>query len=404
MTPGERLFYSTIKTEATTNHYRFFLRKYLEMYNYDYESPDQILIKQPQDIENEIVDCIITLKGKGMKRATIKNYIYPVIKFCRANRVRLNSDIFEDHLPKRTKPKDTGGYSDEQIQQMLRAADPRMRCVILLLSSTGMRIGALPSLTFGNLEETKSGLYKITIYEGEEEQYITFCTPECKQAIIDYKEYRQRYGEVIKKTSPLIREQFDKRDSLSIKHPKPITDKLLIVTLTVLLESIGIRKRVELVDGQKASTVRSNVPLCNGFRRFFTSQLINSNCNDLKRYLMEGHALRYNDASYAHVDKTLEQEYLKAVPKLTINPENRLNIEVKELKEGKISEKDKEIQLLRDRLSDVEKRAFSPEGAKKLEEGLERQKEGMDIINKKIRELWKKMSDRRALELMRDPV
>ena len=342
MTPGERLFYSTIKTEATSNHYRFFLHKYLEMYNYDYGSPDQILKKQPQDIENEIVDCIITLKGKGMKRATIKNYIYPVIKFCRANRVRLNSDIFEDHLPRRVKSKDTGVYLHEQIQQMLTAADPRMRCVILLLSSTGMRIGALPSLTFGNLEETKSGLYKITIYEGEEEEYITFCTPECKQAIIDYKEYRERYGEKITDKSPLIREQFDKRDSLSIKHPKPITDKLLIATLTILLESVGIRERVTLSEGQKPSTVRSNIPLCNGFRRFFTSQLIHSNCNDLKRYLMEGHALRYNDPSYAHVSETLEAEYLKAISNLTINPENRLNIEVKELKE-----KQSEIDLVK---------------------------------------------------------
>ena len=82
------------------------------------------------------------------------------------------------------------------------------------------------------------------MYEGEEEQYITFCSPECKQAIIEYRQYRERYGEVITKHSPVIREQFDKRDQFSIQHPRRITEKALIVNLTVLLESVGIRNKV----------------------------------------------------------------------------------------------------------------------------------------------------------------
>ena len=56
-------------------------------------------------------------------------------------------------------------------------------------------------------------------------------------------DYRERYGEEITNTSPLIREQFDKRDSFSIKHPRRITEKAIIVNLTVLSESIGIRTR-----------------------------------------------------------------------------------------------------------------------------------------------------------------
>ena len=210
-------------------------------------------------------------------------------------------------MPRRTRTKKTGAYTDEQIQSLITAADPRMRCVVLLLASTGMRIGAVPSLTFANLEETKSGLNKITIYEGEEEEYITFCTPEAKQAVNDYREYRERYGEVITKSSPLIREQFDKRDSLSIKHPRRITEKALIVNLTVLLESVGIRTRVALQEGQKPATVRSEVPICNGFRRFFTSQCVNSDLNSEKRFLLEGHNLKFNDNSYVHVSDQLEE-------------------------------------------------------------------------------------------------
>lgn len=79
---------------------------------------------------------------------------------------------------------------------MLEKADERERVVILLMASTGMRVGALPCLKIRNLERIeKYGLYKITVYEGEDEEYITYCTPECARAIDSYLDYRQRHGE-----------------------------------------------------------------------------------------------------------------------------------------------------------------------------------------------------------------
>lgn len=43
-------------------------------------------------------------------------------------------------------------YTHEEIGKMLEIADERMRAVILLLASTGMRIGAIPTLKLKNLE------------------------------------------------------------------------------------------------------------------------------------------------------------------------------------------------------------------------------------------------------------
>lgn len=340
LSQSERIFYSTIKADATKEHYKFYLKKYQAMYGY--ESMDQLLTKDSREIENQIIDCIMTLKDKNMKNAAISNYVKPVMKFCKLNRVVLNSDIINVHMPRRTKSNKTGAYTHEQIQQMIAAADKRISCVIHLLSSSGIRIGALPLLSFGNLEETKTGLYRITVYEGEEEQYITFCSPECKQAIIEYRQYRERYGEVITKHSPVIREQFDKRDQFSIQHPRRITEKALIVNLTVLLESVGIRNKVQLAEGQKPATVRSDIPVCNGFRRFFSSQCVNSDLNSEKRFLLEGHNLKFNDNSYVHVTDQLEKEYTKAIPNLTINQENKLKMQVKQLEENQ-----DEISLMR---------------------------------------------------------
>lgn len=44
-------------------------------------------------VESQI-EFIITLKERGMKRAAIRNYIRPVISFCKINDIRL---IFHSH-------------------------------------------------------------------------------------------------------------------------------------------------------------------------------------------------------------------------------------------------------------------------------------------------------------------
>jgi site-specific recombinase XerD len=91
-----------------------------------------------------------------------------------------------------------------------------MRAVILLLASTGMRVGAIPELRLRNLDRIESdesnypgGICKITVYEGFKDEYVTFTTPECSKAIDEYLNMRIRYGEKLTQDSFLIREQFD---------------------------------------------------------------------------------------------------------------------------------------------------------------------------------------------------
>lgn len=87
---------------------------------------------------------------------------------------------------------------------MLEKADQRARVAILLMCSSGIRVGAIPSLKLKNLEKIeKYNIYKIIVYENEDEEYVTYCTPECRMAIDSYLEYRQRHGEnPIKESSP----------------------------------------------------------------------------------------------------------------------------------------------------------------------------------------------------------
>ena len=61
------------------------------------------------------------------------------------------------------------------------------------MASSGIRIGAIPSMTICHLEK-RGDLYKINVYKGQKGkgQYYTFCTPETAQAIDTYLKFRER--------------------------------------------------------------------------------------------------------------------------------------------------------------------------------------------------------------------
>lgn len=109
-----------------------------------------------------------------------------------------------------------------------------------------------------------------------------------------------------------------------------------------LSERAGIRKMEHLDNGKKAASYRHEVAVCHGFRKFFSSQLVESDLKTELRSLLEGHNLKGNDSSYVRTtEQRLLQEYLKAVSNLTINEENRLRMKVQSLQ----VEEDKQLKI-----------------------------------------------------------
>lgn len=56
-------------------------------------------------------------------------------------------------------------YMYEEIKKLLDISDLRMKSIIFLMTSSGVRIGSLPLLKLRNLEKIDS-IYKIIVYEG----------------------------------------------------------------------------------------------------------------------------------------------------------------------------------------------------------------------------------------------
>lgn len=149
-----------------------------------------------------------------------------------------------EYLPEFRKSKKDRAYTHNEIQSLLDITDDRFRTVILLLASTGLRI-AIPDIQLRNIEKVSVDpvvtIHKFTVYEGFNEEYITFCTPECSNAIDNYLKMRERYGEKLNPNSYLIREQFDIRDPFTIPKCKKVKGNTLTRKLIDLAERAGIR-------------------------------------------------------------------------------------------------------------------------------------------------------------------
>ena len=216
-----------------------------------------------------------------------------------------------------------------EIKSLLDIADLRLKVVISILASTGMRIGALPPLKLSHLER-KGDVYKFKIYENTRDESICFCSPECANYIDSYLEFRTRSGEHLddKEHTYLIREQFDINDIEQIrKQGRSIARDSIANMLYTLAIKSGLRK----VNHQFTGRERKPVPLAHGFRKFFTTQLINSKVNPEIREMLLGHSIGLASAYYKPTEDEMLEEYLKAADNLTINEENRLRKKVEKL-------------------------------------------------------------------------
>ena len=161
-----------------------------------------------QDITNLIIKYLVDKKVSRQ----YKNLITATLKHaCEINDIVLNWKKIKKfvHLEKtgnETNGRDRG-YTHEEIQKILGFCDQRIRTAFLLLTSTGIRIGALQTLKLDDLEKIDD-FYKVTVYKGDKEEYFTFCTPECAKAINTYLDFRRRRGEKLTDDSYLIVKKF----------------------------------------------------------------------------------------------------------------------------------------------------------------------------------------------------
>jgi integrase len=345
---------ASIKSEATAYQYKGALRRYLAYRHQD--SLSELLAQTQSDtkiIESDIIAYIVYLKSRKTSFSLRSGQLSALKHFYQMNGIQLNWFVIKKYLGEHTRVVKDRAYTTEEIQQLLTKADERTRVIVLLMASTGMRIGAIPSLKLSDLKKIADyNLYQITVYSGSEEEYYTFCTPEAAASIDSYFAYRERYGEKLTSNSPLIREMFNTHDPLKSRYPRAVSLGTVCDNIQNLLVRAGINTEVKQTESTQRCRERKEIARCHGYRKFCTTNMIRAKVDPQAREMLLGHSIGLANSYYRPDANEILEEYLKAVDLLTVDEANRLKRKVTTLtlRVDRVEELQHQINLLNDKL------------------------------------------------------
>lgn len=320
-------------------------------------------------IELKIIDYIAKRKEQGITAQSLANHLAALRHFYNMNDIDgIKWDKVRRYLGERIKTVDDKAYTHEQIAQVLEYVDYRMRVILLVQASTGMRIGGivggvmkgmkLPYLKIGDLEFIeRRGIYSFKVYRRTPSEYLTFCTPECAKAIQEYLRYREQAGEKITPDAPLIREQFG---ASSVNNPRPLTKGAAMEIIGRAFRNAGLRT----VEAGQRHKRKENM-LTHGLRKFARKNMRKAGVDPLIIEYLIGHQSGDMKAGVSKLmmtydpaeDGELLAEYLKAIPNLTISSVEREKIKTRQVEHERDAIKEAAQRTIQDMIKQAHKAA-----------------------------------------------
>lgn len=342
-------FLHSLKSAKTKEIYEHALKQFMKFHHIeDYSS---LLVAS--DIEDKIKDYIISVVDRQLSTSFINIFLASIKNFFEMNDIEnIRWRKLKRFVGEETPIHEDRCYTHEEIKTLVDTADMKLKAIILLMASSGLRIGALPIVRVGHLKKTGE-LYKISVYEGQKGKgkYYTFCTPEAAKAIDTYLQFRERCGEKLTANSPLFRKDFDIDFHEAARNQIiPASYHSIRMDIFNCLINSGIRT----IDHVNSFRNRKEVKMTHGFRKFFETQLVNVKLHEIIIRKLTGHSARDNLTQLysKQTEKELLVEYEKAIDALTIDPANRLQrkVEVLTLEKSKIDEALAEIREMKKRI------------------------------------------------------
>ncbi len=323
-----------VRAKATRDAYRRSIEVFLEEEGMNQEAFLELAGKDPRAASARIVASVRAMSARGVGASGVAGRFCAIRAFLDYSDVDgLNWKKLRKVLPARPGHGDDRAPTLEEIRRILKVCGLRMRACILIMASSGVRIGSFDYFLLRDFEAVREGgrvlAGRLTVYRGEHEEYSTYVSAEAVEAIEDYQELRRRGGETLGPNSPLVRDEWDWRDGDVLK-PKRLNTIALNKGLQVVLEKAGLKQR--------------EFKQAHGFRKFFKTRAEQAMKSAYVEILM-GHSLGVTDSYLKPTEKELLGEYLKAAPLLTITEADELKRE--------LSKKDEEVSTLRREVSSI---------------------------------------------------
>jgi hypothetical protein len=323
--------------------------------------------KSQEEVEELVIRFVLFQKERIDKKeitsGTLRNYIKAVKLFCRMNRINIFWDIISRSLPKVKQYANDRIPTVEEIKKLIEYPDSRIKPIVLLSVSTGIRVGAWEYMKWKHIIPIKNEngailAAKLVVYPNEPEEYFTFMTPEAYNAVKEWMDFRASFGEeitgeswILRNTWQKVKPRYSHRIGLA-KYPKQFKSTGIKTLVGRALQIQGIRPKLNLRNGEKNHDWKT----LHGFRKFFKTQTERV-MKSLNVEILMGHDIGLADSYYKPSEQELLEDYLKSVDLLTIhNDKSKLEKQVKELREkskyneyiikAKLQEKDEQIQSL----------------------------------------------------------
>ena len=304
-------------------------------------------------------------RRKELAAGTLKNYYRAAKLFCEMNDLTLNWKRITKGLPKAKNSSNDRAPTIEEIRKLVEYPDRRIKAIVYAMASGGFRLGAWDYLQWKNVTPITNDngeliAAKLRIYAGEPEEYYTFITPEAYDAIKDWIDFRASYGEIITEDSWVMRDlwqttnmNYGARWGLAT-NPKKLQSLAVKRLLDRALWEQGIRH--VLPTGKKRHEWKG----AHGYRKFYKSRA-EQVMKPINVEITMGHDLGISESYWRPTETEVLEDYLKAVPLLTINGNNvLLQKQIEELTEkangndyfikAKLQEKDDAMTALSDQV------------------------------------------------------
>ena len=298
---------------ATLNGYIQGVRRFVE--HIGIENPEEAL----ERIKNGEIDVFSALDSQGTgfidhsleryAHRTVRSLLFGIKKWLDLNGIKLEWNKIEFPTTTMIREIDRSPTRDELRQILNHASSLKDRVAVTILASSGLRIGTLLSLTWGDvcldypdvarINVTSSVGRKFSKRGGNargQRFYATFITPEAKKLLLEYRRYRESKEEQIRPDTPLIEHR-----------GRSITVSAFEYSWRVMLQKASLAER-----SQKWHKLHLHT-----LRKFFRTNCVG--IDPSYREFWMGHRGGYLDESYFRADEKKHlEEYRKTIGHLSI--------------------------------------------------------------------------------------
>jgi hypothetical protein len=336
LSPYDNFIYA-LKSKDVIRQYPSLLGKFLDFlqFNGNIEQMCFELYKMGKEspiiLQSNLIKFCILQRNRVEKReiseGTLRNYLKPIKLFFDMNDITVPWKRITKGLPSAKQAADDRCPTQEEIQKLLlNSPDRRLKVIVLVMISSGIRVGAWNWLKWKHVkpiynQNNELLMAQLEVYGGERDEYFSFITPEAYIALKDYMDFRELHGEKITGESWLIRDTWQKSDK---RHGHNIG----LAINPKRLDSEGIRKliydawKVQGVTIKKTDSENRNHEFksSHGFRKFFETHAMQVMYSSNVELLM-GHSssMGLKKNYYKPTEKMLQDDYVKAVNLLTLN-------------------------------------------------------------------------------------